>query len=82
MSKVLSVSSITVSTFYIRYWIFEIPYSKSPFPPLPSSMQSEGIQTTVWDGRQANGTALSSGVYLVRFKAGDANQTRTVIYVR
>ena len=49
---------------------------------LVDGTKSEGFQTVDWDGRAADGGTLSSGVYLIRFEAGDSIQSRTVIYVR
>jgi hypothetical protein len=41
-----------------------------------------GRHTVTWDGRDANGRAVASGVYLVRFVAGASVQTRSVTLVK
>ena len=49
---------------------------------LVDAPRSEGYQTVVWDGRHANGSTLSSGVYVIRLDAGGVTQARTVLYVK
>ena len=40
-----------------------------------------GRQTVTWDGRDSEGRAVASGVYLVRLRAGDASTARKVSLV-
>lgn len=44
--------------------------------------QPAGIHTVEWDGKDDSGTAVASGVYLYRIKAGDFVKSRKMILVR
>ena len=35
-----------------------------------------------WDGRNANGESVSSGVYFYRLQAGDYSQTRKMVILK
>ena len=41
-----------------------------------------GVYTATWDGRNADGTPASSGVYVVRMQAGSFVATRRIVLVR
>ena len=49
---------------------------------LVSGKQEPGLYRVQWDGTGLDGRELSSGVYLVRLKAGTFRQTRKVVFVR
>ena len=67
-------------TAYVRMAVYNMLGQR--VQTLVDGTKSEGFQTVAWDGRAADGGTLSSGVYLIRFEAGDSNQSRTVIFVR
>ena len=41
-----------------------------------------GVQYVSWDGRRADGSRVSSGVYFYRLKAGHYTQTRKFVKVQ
>ena len=43
------------------------------------AMRAPGMYTASWDGRDQHGSALSSGVYLLRFAAGPYRETRRLV---
>ena len=49
---------------------------------LVDATRSERYQTVVWDGRHADGSTLSSGVYVIRLGAAGFIQARTVLHVK
>ncbi len=49
---------------------------------LVSQQQEPGVYRINWDGKSQDGRDASSGVYLVRFEAGDFHQSRKVILIR
>jgi len=49
---------------------------------LVEGMMEAGVHRVYWDGRDDDGTALGSGVYLVRMDAGDFRYVRKVLLVR
>ena len=49
---------------------------------LVNGRQPAGTYLVQWDGRDSNGKALSSGVYLYRAKAGTSIQTRKMVLLR
>lgn len=49
---------------------------------LVDASREAGRHTVTWDGRDANGRTMASGVYLVRFVAGASVQTRSVTLVK
>ena len=49
---------------------------------LVSSQQSEGIHQAVWDGRDAAGVPVASGLYLYRIEAGTFTQTRKMTLLK
>ncbi len=49
---------------------------------LASGFYSAGIHETSWDGRDAEGRPVASGVYFYRLRAGDVVETRRMVLVR
>ena len=49
---------------------------------LVSSQQSEGVHQAVWDGRDAAGVSVASGLYLYRIEAGTFKQTRKMTLLK
>ena len=51
---------------------------------LAEGMREAGTYTVRWDGRDSNGRALASGVYLYRLRTGDGQQveTRKLVLIR
>jgi ligand-binding sensor domain-containing protein len=49
---------------------------------LVNERQTAGLKSVVWDGRDAAGQAVSSGVYIYRLQAGESVQTRKMSFVR
>jgi hypothetical protein len=49
---------------------------------LIDDVQVAGPQTVVWDGRDAAGRAMPSGVYFARLKAGDLARNHKLILVK
>ena len=49
---------------------------------LVSGQQSEGIHQAVWDGRDAAGVSVASGLYLYRIEAGTFRQTRKMTLLK
>lgn len=43
---------------------------------------STGTYTATWDGRNANGQLVSSGVYLYRIQAGSFVQTKRMVFIK
>ncbi len=43
---------------------------------------SDGIHEIVWDGREANGAAVSAGVYSIRWRSGQTSGRRSVVILR
>jgi hypothetical protein len=49
---------------------------------LISTVKGEGRHAVAWDGRDDNGSAVSSGVYLYRLKVGEDSTERKMILAR
>jgi hypothetical protein len=49
---------------------------------LTSGQASAGHQTIVWDGRDATGRSVSSGIYLYRLTAGEYVKTRKMLLMK
>ncbi len=49
---------------------------------LVSETIGEGYQARVWDGRDANGNQVSSGVYFYRLTAGDKTPTKKMVLLK
>jgi len=49
---------------------------------LVDGTRPEGRHTVVWNGRNADGSPLPSGVYFLRLSAGDFRQSRKVVLMR
>jgi len=49
---------------------------------LANGMRSPGVFTESWDGRDRNGNTVSSGIYLLRFAAGNLRETRRLVFLR
>jgi flagellar hook assembly protein FlgD len=49
---------------------------------LVDERKERGTYSVVWDGRDAMGRLVSSGVYLVRMEAADFRAARTVVLAR
>jgi len=49
---------------------------------LISEQLSAGQHSVVWDGRDENNKAVSSGIYFYKFKAGDFDKTRKMILMK
>jgi hypothetical protein len=45
-------------------------------------LEAAGRRSVVWDGEDESGHAVASGVYLVRFRAGEIIQSKTVQLLR
>jgi flagellar hook assembly protein FlgD len=44
--------------------------------------QMSGVKLVTWDGRNAKGEKIASGVYLLVLKVGETVQTRKVVVVK
>jgi hypothetical protein len=49
---------------------------------LASRTMHEGFNSLSWNGRDANGRQVSSGIYFVRLKASNASQTKKIVFIR
>jgi hypothetical protein len=49
---------------------------------LVRGIQSAGPHRVIWDGRDADGRQVSSGIYLYRLRAGGFDQTRKMVLIR
>ncbi len=49
---------------------------------LVDEMSGEGYQERTWDGKDANGSPVSSGVYFCRLTAGDKTFTKKMVLLR
>jgi flagellar hook assembly protein FlgD len=49
---------------------------------LADGMIESGRHTVSWDGRNAHGEAVASGVYFVRISAGSSWSSRKMVLVR
>jgi hypothetical protein len=49
---------------------------------LVSNPETPGVHRAVWDGRDANGAEVSSGVYFCRMEAGSFQARRKVVIIR
>ena len=49
---------------------------------LLDGMVPPGVLDVTWDGRDATGHAVASGVYLARMQAGERRMTRRVVRMR
>jgi flagellar hook assembly protein FlgD len=49
---------------------------------LARGTREAGAYNVTWDGRDARGNALASGVYLYRLQAGSRDETRKLLLVR
>src|SRR5690606_6437901 len=50
--------------------------------PLVNQMQPAGYYTVEWDGKNASGNNVSSGMYLYKIKAGNFVSVRKMMLVR
>jgi len=49
---------------------------------LANEVRPAGAQQVTWDGKDANGTAVASGVYFYRLVAGDFTQTKKMVLLK
>ena len=49
---------------------------------LVNSIETPGIRTIVWDGKNQRGSYVASGVYFYRLKAGSFVKTRKMLYLK
>ena len=49
---------------------------------LVNAVQSPAAYQVLWDGTDASGTAVGSGVYLYRMRAGTFQQTRSLLLLK
>jgi len=49
---------------------------------LVNETMTAGIYDAVWDGRDDNGLAVTTGIYMVRMKAGEFNTTQKVVLMK
>ncbi|MBN1293760.1 MAG: T9SS type A sorting domain-containing protein [Candidatus Latescibacteria bacterium] len=49
---------------------------------LAANFLTAGTHTLSWDGKDTNGNAVSSGIYIYRFQAGDYVKTGKMVMVR
>jgi hypothetical protein len=49
---------------------------------LVDERQAAGFRTVRWDGRDARGREVASGIYFYRFEAGGLTQTRKMLLLR
>jgi hypothetical protein len=49
---------------------------------LEDGVRTPGSHAVIWDGRTDRGVQAASGLYAVKFKAGDVDQTRRVMLIR
>ena len=48
----------------------------------PAGIYISAERAIYWDGRNANGESVSSGVYFYRLQAGDYSQTRKMVILK
>jgi len=65
---------------HVRLSIFDV--DGSLVRTLVDGAQNAGLQTAVWDGRDANGRLLSSGTYFYRVEAGQESSTHKMVMVK
>jgi len=75
-----AISFQVPSTVRARLAIFDV--SGRTVRTLVDGTVSAGAQETVWDGADANGSPVASGLYYVRFQAGEYSATRTLVLTR
>jgi flagellar hook assembly protein FlgD len=49
---------------------------------LASGRHAAGPFTVAWDGRDADGRELASGIYFAKLRAGDFSATRKLVMLR
>ena len=49
---------------------------------LENGLRSSGLNSSTWDGRDAGGNAVSTGVYFYRLKAGDQLVARKMVRLK
>jgi flagellar hook assembly protein FlgD len=49
---------------------------------LVDEMIGEGYQERVWDGKDASGSQVGSGVYFYRLTAGDKTLTKKMVFLK
>ena len=49
---------------------------------LVSHLHETGYYTTLWNGTDNNGRKVSSGVYFIRFEAGDCRVQNKILLVK
>ena len=49
---------------------------------LASGVRDAGVYPILWDGRDEQGNGVSTGVFYVRFLAGNVRQTRAITFMR
>ncbi|MBN2414378.1 T9SS type A sorting domain-containing protein, partial [bacterium] len=66
-------ADITVAVYDVRGRLIQT---------LLSGVRAAGSHRVVWDGRDLNGTAVSSGVYIYQLKTGDAVLSRKMMLMK
>jgi flagellar hook assembly protein FlgD len=49
---------------------------------LADDVYEAGAHAVEWDGRDAHGRAVASGVYFARLEAGDRSESRRIVLLR
>ena len=49
---------------------------------LVNDMQRAGMQSVTWDGTDASGVSVASGVYFYKIRAGDFSNTKKMLLLK
>ena len=56
--------------------------SRSKGPPLVRGVEGPGRYEVIWDGRNARGESVGSGVYMYRLRIGSYDSVRKMVLVK
>jgi flagellar hook assembly protein FlgD len=78
--QIPDILQASVESYGIRLTLYDI--EKRMVRSLSGSHDGAGMYTVRWDGRDAQGRSVSSGLYILELEAREFTQTKKILVIR